>query len=156
MPRNLCMKYYLLGIGLIVLDQITKLIIRAEIAVGESINVLGTFFRITHVENKGGAFSILSGKTFFLMSVTLIVIIIAIVYMHTHKGKHWLSYTSGALIISGGIGNLIDRALFGHVTDMFDFSIFPPVFNVADIGIVAGCGLMMLYIIFEDKLEKKH
>ncbi|MGN0734023.1 MAG: signal peptidase II [Emergencia sp.] len=153
MPRSLYMRYYLLGLGLLIIDQLTKMAIRARLAVGESVDVLGSFFRITHVENEGAAFSILMGRTGLLIAVTLIVVVLAIGFMHTHKGKHWLMYTSGAMIISGGIGNLIDRALFGHVTDMFDFSIFPPVFNVADIAVVVGCGLCLVYVIFEDRLN---
>lgn len=154
MPRNLYMRYYLLGIILLAVDQLTKAIIRAKLAVGSSVNVLGELFRITHVENRGAAFSILEGKTGLLMIVTLAIIAGAIWYMHTHKGKHWLMYTSGALIISGGIGNLIDRATSGQVTDMFDFSFFSPVFNVADIAVVIGCGLLVIYILLEDKLKK--
>lgn len=154
MPRNLYMRYYLMGIGLLIVDQLTKLAVRTNIAVGESVNILGSFFRLTHVENRGAAFSILSGKTVLLIIVTVLVMIIAIAYLHKHKGLHWMAYTSGALIISGGAGNLIDRAVAGHVTDMFDFSIFPPVFNVADIGIVVGCGLFVLYILLEDKLNE--
>lgn len=154
MPRSLYMRYYLLGLGLLITDQLTKMAVRNRLAIGESIDVLGSFFQITHVENRGAAFSILIGRTGLLIAVTLIVVAVAIGFLHTHKGKHWLMYTSGAMIISGGIGNLIDRALFGHVTDMFDFSIFPPVFNIADIAVVVGCVLCLIYVVFEDRLNR--
>ena len=61
-------------------------------------------------------------------------------------------------IIAGGIGNLIDRFLFGYVTDMISFSIFPPVFNIADISVVCGCGLLIIYVLFfmkDDKTNKE-
>jgi len=58
------------------------------------------------------------------------------------------------MIIAGGIGNLIDRMVFGWVTDMLDFSIFPPVFNVADIGVTLGCGMFVLYILMEERFQK--
>ncbi|MDO4396699.1 MAG: signal peptidase II, partial [Clostridia bacterium] len=68
------MRYYLLGIILLAVDQLTKAVIRAKLAVGSSVNVLGELFRITHVENRGAAFSILEGKTGLLMIVTLAII----------------------------------------------------------------------------------
>jgi signal peptidase II len=56
------------------------------------------------------------------------------------------------MICGGGIGNLIDRIMQGYVVDMFDFRVFP-VFNIADIFVCAGCGLMLIYVIF---LERKN
>ena len=61
-------------------------------------------------------------------------------------------------IIAGGIGNLIDRFLLGYVTDMLSFSIFPPVFNIADIAVCLGCGILIVYVLFfmkDDKPEKE-
>lgn len=154
MPRNLYMKYSLFGAGVILLDQITKFIVRMNLSVGESVPVLGEFFQLTYVKNRGAAFSMLSGQRFLLVLLPLVVIIGAVVYFYRHPGKHWLFYTSWSMIIAGGIGNLIDRAAFGWVTDMLDFSIFPPVFNVADIAVTVGCGLFMIYILMEERLQK--
>ena len=149
------MRYYFLGVLFVAADQIVKAAIRANLFVGESIPVLGQFFRITHIENSGAAFSILSGQRALLVAVPLIGIAAALVYLHRHRGEHWTLYCSWALIIAGGVGNLIDRLLFGRVTDMFDFSFFPPVFNVADIGVTVGCGLFILYVLMGDRWKKK-
>ena len=61
-------------------------------------------------------------------------------------------------IIAGGIGNLIDRFFLGYVTDMLSFSIFPPVFNIADIAVCLGCGILIIYVLFfmkDDKPKKE-
>ncbi len=154
MPRDLYMKYTLFGAGIILLDQVTKIIIRATMSVGESIPVLGEFFRITYIRNSGAAFSMLSGQQTLLVLLPLFVVAGALWYFWQHPGKHRLFYISWAMIIAGGIANLIDRAIFGWVTDMLDFSIFPPVFNVADIGVTVGCALFMIYILMEERLQK--
>ncbi len=149
------MKYYFFGILLIVLDQITKAAVRANLLVGESVPVIGAFFQLTHIENSGAAFSMLSGQRTLLVIVPAAGIAFALWYLHRHRGAHWSLYGSWTLIISGGIGNLIDRLLFGKVTDMFDFSIFPPVFNVADIAVTLGCGLFILYVLWGDRWKEK-
>lgn len=122
--------------------------------IGQSIPVLGDFFKLTYIENTGAAFSMMSGHRVFLVVVPLIAIGAGLFYLHKHRGEHWSLYTAWAMIIGGGIGNLIDRTVFGSVTDMFDFSIFPPIFNVADIGVTVGCVLFVLYVLAGDKLKK--
>ena len=120
---------------------------------GESVRVLGDFFCLTYVQNSGAAFSMFSGHRFLLIALPVLVIVAALWYLHSHKGEHWTLYAAGALIISGGVGNLIDRMIFGWVTDMFDFSIFPPVFNVADIGVTVGCAVFIVYVIVGERLK---
>jgi len=154
LPRSLYMKYYLFTAAIIIVDQISKLMIRGWMNVGESIPVLGQFFRITYVRNTGAAFSMLSGQRVLLVVIPVLVVAGALWYFHQHKDKHWTFYTAWAMIIAGGIGNLIDRIFFGWVTDMLDFSIFPPVFNIADIGVTVGCGLFVFYTIMEERLQK--
>ena len=76
--------------------------------------------------------------------------------MEKHKKEHWTLTLSLSLIIAGGIGNLIDRLSLGFVTDMLDFKIWSPVFNVADIGVCVGVGFLILYtLVFYGKTEKK-
>lgn len=149
------MKYYMAAALLIAVDQISKVIIRLNMNVGDSISVIGDFFRITYIRNDGAAFSILGGQTVVLVVIPLIGIGAALWYLHRHRGEHWTLYGSWMLIIAGGIGNLIDRIAFGEVTDMFDFSIFPPVFNVADIAVTCGCALFIIHVLAGDRLKKR-
>ena len=148
------MKYYLTAVLVIAVDQISKAVIRMTMHVGDSISILGDFFRLTYIRNSGAAFSMMSGQRIILVIVPIVGMIAALWYLHHHRGEHWTLYGSWTLIISGGIGNLIDRIAFGEVTDMFDFSIFPPVFNVADIAVTFGCALFILYILAGDRLKK--
>ena len=88
--------------------------------------------------------------------IPAIAIIAGLIYMYKNKNAHPLLHVSISFIVAGGAGNLIDRTFFGSVTDMFDFSIFPPIFNVADIFVVIGCGLLVIYIFMYEKLEGKN
>jgi len=97
----------------------------------------------------------LSGKSLFLIVIPVAVIIVSIWYLAVHRENHWSCRIALLLIISGGTGNLIDRIAFGQVTDMFSFSIFPPVFNLADVSVTLGCVLLVFYVLFDETLKKK-
>ncbi len=148
------MRYWIIGFLFVLLDQITKAIVKINMEIGDFINVIGNFFKITYVQNTGAAFNSLAGNRLLLIIVPIIFIAICSIYVDKHKEEHWSFYLSMSLIIAGGIGNLIDRILFGFVTDMLDFSIFPPVFNIADIGVTLGCVLLIFTILAEEKLKK--
>ena len=155
MPENMVKFRYLLAAGIIIIDQIVKYAVRTFMYLGESIPIIEDVFHITYVQNRGAAFSILSGSRIFLIAVPLIAIAVAIWYLERHKSAHWTLVLSLCLIIAGGLGNLIDRIALGFVTDMFDFH-FWPVFNVADISVCVGAGFLVLYtLVFYGKTEKK-
>lgn len=148
------MKYYLFAVLFVLADQLTKLLVRTHMYVGESVSVIGDFFQLTYFQNCGAAFSLFTGQKVLLILVPILVICGALLVLHRKKGEHWSLYLSWALIIAGGVGNLIDRIALGFVTDMLDFSIFPPIFNVADIGVTLGCALFVVYILAGDRLKK--
>ena len=131
---------------IILFDQAVKAAVRSSFAIGESRDVIGKIFSLTYVQNTGAAFSMFSGMDWLLLAVPLIAIGIGIWYMEKHRDQHWTLYLSLALTIGGGVSNMIDRFAFGFVTDMFDFH-FWPVFNVADIAICTGCGILIIYIL---------
>ncbi len=130
----------------IIFDQAVKAAVRNSFEPWESRDVLGDIFGLTYVQNTGAAFNMFSGMRALLLIVPLIAMGFGIWYMEKHRKEHWSLYLSLALAIGGGISNLIDRAVLGFVTDMFDFH-FWPVFNVADIAICIGCGLLVIYIL---------
>lgn len=136
-------RYYWIA-GIILLDQIVKLIVRSSMYIGQSIPVIKDIFHITYVQNRGAAFNMLDGKSLVLILVPAIAIAIGVWYMEKHLEEHWTLLVSLVLVIAGGIGNLIDRCFMGFVTDMFDFRIWP-VFNIADIAVCVGAGLLILY-----------
>ncbi len=131
---------------IILLDQAVKAAVRGSFDPGESRDLIGNIFSLTYVQNTGAAFSIFSGMKWLLVTVTVVAVAIGIWYMEKHRDQHWTLYLSLALTIGGGVSNLIDRIAFGFVTDMFDFH-FWPVFNVADIAICTGCGILVIYIL---------
>ena len=145
---------YLWIVGIILIDQIVKYIIRSAMYIGESIPVVRDVFHITYVQNRGAAFNMLDGQSLILTLVPAVAIIVAIWYMEKHLNEHWTLILSLGLVISGGIGNLIDRTILGFVTDMLDFR-FWPVFNVADIAVCVGAGFLILYtLLFYEEKEK--
>ena len=149
-------RYYWIA-GIILLDQIVKLIVRSSMYIGQSIPVIKDIFHITYVQNRGAAFNMLDGKSLVLILIPAIAIAIGVWYMEKHLEEHWTLLVSLVLVIAGGIGNLIDRCFMGFVTDMFDFRIWP-VFNIADIAVCVGAGLLILYTFafYEEKEIEKN
>ena len=138
-------------IVLVIIDQLIKLVVLNTIAkTGESITIIPKFLQLTYVENFGGAFGIFMTRI-LLIGVNLLIIFVIIKLLTSKKydfdNKAKLGFS---LILSGGIGNLIDRIFRGYVIDYIDITqIFNyPVFNFADICIVVGVILIMAMIIF--------
>lgn len=144
------MYYFLIIIAAIAIDQLIKLYIVQSMELYESIPVLQDIFHITYIRNTGAAFSMMEGFRGFLIILPFLMILAAIIFMFIkRKTGHPLLLTSVALIAGGGIGNLIDRVIYGYVVDFLDFRVFP-IFNAADIFVCVGCGLLVLYVLFID------
>lgn len=148
----------LLVIAIVACDQLSKYAIRSLFNVNESVRVFGDFFELRYIQNDGAAFSSFAGKQAFLIAVSIIAIIGAAFFLRKMKSEGAMFKVALLCIIAGGIGNLIDRLLLGYVTDMLSFSIFPPVFNIADIAVCLGCGILIVYVLFfmkDDKPKKE-
>ena len=142
--------YEILILVLIGLDQLTKWLVRANLSSAGYISVIGGFFNLTYIENRGAAFGLLQNMKVFFVLVALIVAIVGLVYIHKSKsrdrsrtGKDFriarINRLAVSTIIAGAIGNLIDRLWLGYVVDFFDFRfIWSYVFNFADILVVVG------------------
>ena len=94
------------------------------------------------------------GNTRFLLILPAVIIVAAVFYILRSSGEGMtgkMEKTALTLIVAGGIGNMIDRFMFGHVTDMISFSIFPPVFNVADIAVTCGCAILILSLLIDGR-----
>ena len=141
------MIYVLLIVAVLVLDRIVKIAVASNLEPGQSIPVIDNIFHITYVQNQGAAFSMLQGHPTLLIVLPAVVIGVGIIFICVNFRKYNRTFMiSLSLICGGGLGNLTDRMAQGYVVDMFDFRIFP-VFNVADICVCVGCGLLMLYMI---------
>jgi signal peptidase II len=136
---------------LIVIDQITKLLIRLYLPEGESIPVLQGIFHLTHTRNTGAAFSLMTGHTGVLTVISLLAIIIISIYVIKRKAAFTPAQSTGwALLLGGTAGNFIDRISLGGVTDFFDLAFINfPIFNFADIFIDTGA-LILIVMAFMD------
>jgi len=146
--------FYIIIILIVIGDQLTKGLIQQSMVLNQSIPVWDGIFSITYIHNTGAAFSMLAGKTQVLAFFQVIIIGVILGY-YILKGRktHPLLRISMAMIVAGGIGNLIDRMTLGYVVDFLDFH-FWPIFNVADIGVSAGCVLLAGYVFFIEGKEK--
>ena len=136
---------------LILLDQAVKGYVVKEIPLGGMRRFIPKVVSLTYLKNSGAAFSMLENQQWFFTIITLIAMGAAFVYLYRHiKGSIWL-LLGLTLIISGGIGNFIDRLRQGFVVDMFhlDFMNFAN-FNVADIYLSIGVGLLLIYLLREE------
>lgn len=140
----------------IVADQIVKYWAATDLQARGTIPLWEGVFHLTYCENTGAAFSMFSGQRWLLLAVTLVLLVGLLYALHKNWMQNAFGRTSLRLIISGAIGNMIDRILLGYVVDLFDFRLINfPIFNVADILLCVGVGMMMLYILFmEPKIEK--
>ncbi len=147
------MIYIGLGILVLLLDIITKISAERVLTVVDSIPLIQDIFHLTYVENKGIAFGIFSeGRIFFIITTVIILTALIIFIVKTDKKSIWLKAGS-TLVISGAVGNLIERITKGYVVDFLDFRIINfPVFNVADIAVCIGAFMLLIHFLkTEDK-----
>ena len=151
------MLYYILSILLVGIDQLVKWWVRSSIPLGQSIPFLPYVMDLTYTQNTGAAFSSFSGMTSLLTVVSLgASVAIAVLLWKNFFPGVW-GKLSLSLILAGAVGNLIDRAFLGFVTDMFETTFIRfAVFNVADICVVVGGFLMAVYVVLLWDKDKDH
>jgi signal peptidase II len=141
----------------IILDQITKFWAFNTLKDGSEIKIIGDFFRLSYVENRGAAFGMLQNKIWFFVLVTIVMLAVMAYIFFTNKNLTYSSKLSLTLIAGGAIGNFIDRVRLNYVIDFLDvrFGSFYdfPVFNIADSLVVCGT-ILLLILIFVNKFEK--
>ena len=151
----------LLGLVLLGLDQWVKAAVTATLPLGETRPLLPGFVELRTVHNYGAAWSSFSGMRWLLVAATSCIVLTILALLVRRTVRHPLGVLAGCLIVSGGLGNILDRVRLGYVVDMFNFQFINyPVFNVADMCIVCGCVLGLIYYqwFYEkyDKKEKPH
>lgn len=151
---------FILGIIILVtLDQVTKWLAVVKLKPILDIPIIEGIFHLTYVENRGAAFGIFQGKHLFFIITTLIVVIGLLIYYHRlpkKKKYYWLRFAL-ILLVSGAIGNLIDRIRLNYVVDFLYFKLIDfPVFNFADICVVVGVFILSIFILItSDENEVK-
>ena len=141
--------YYLLFLVLVLLDQFSKQIFISSFDVGQSI-IINPYLSWTYLQNTGAAFSILADggaiQKAFLLSVSVLVSVIIFLWIHKTSEYQRQKLYGQFLLLSGAVGNLIDRAQYGYVVDFIDMHVngfYWPVFNLADSFIFIGVMLLL-------------
>ena len=145
---------------LTVLDQVIKELVIANLKGGNAFTVIPGLLEFKYLENTGAAFGIFQDMTWFFSLATAAIIVIVIVYLYKTKPVHPLVRTAAIMVISGGLGNLIDRIFRGYVVDFIHALFFDYIFNFADCLVVVGVIIFIIYTIFimkdkEEGQEKK-
>ncbi len=150
--------FALIGAGvLIVIDQVIKFLATTYIKPLGTLEIVPGFLDFTYHGNDGAAFGILSSQTWIFVIITALVCVLLIAGLFVYKRHTTLSRLACALIIAGGMGNLIDRIFNnGYVIDYIHIQFFPPIFNFADCCVSIGVVLLFIYVIFStDTLRKQ-
>jgi signal peptidase II len=173
--RRLCDWAVLAGLALafLCLDQISKVLVRQNLAIGEAwapVPALAKVFTVTHVQNTGVAFGQMPGLGWLFMLVNLAVLVAIVVYYPRIPAGQWPLRLAAALILAGDLGNIIDRLRTAillaqetgsfwralpraSVTDFFDFKIWP-VWNVADMCVVSGVAILAVMLWRAERAER--
>lgn len=151
----------LFTLGIVALDQLTKLWVLENIPLYTQIPALPGIFHLTYVQNTGAAFSSFQGMRWLFMLI-FIAFFVGIVWEFSKKRLPFTAFDRWCIVtvFGGGLGNMIDRVRLGYVVDMIEVEFMSfPVFNVADCVICVGCFLLMAHLVFFNrefwKEEKK-
>ena len=141
-----------------IIDQLTKLLIKKNFRLYEKKVIIKNFFNLTYVENRGAAWGIFNGNYWFLIITTVVALAFILWFIFRMKEYKKIDIISYSMLIAGIMGNFIDRLVRGYVIDFFDFKIFKyyfPVFNIADIGIVIGVIILIVFSFREEFIKTK-
>ena len=135
---------------IIAFDQVTKILATEYLKGKEPVSFIKGVVRFNYAENTGMAFSLFSGARWVFVALTLVACAVALWYIFSNRCKPLWLYWSIAVVASGGIGNLIDRAFYGYVVDFIepvfiDFAIF----NIADCAVTLGAVSLIAYLVFD-------
>ncbi len=136
------MNLLVITVLVVIADQLSKCFVAAHFSLGESVPVVQGVFHWTYILNSGAAFGMLAGSRWLFMAIAVAVAAGMWYLRRSILAAGKMCQLGTAFFCGGAVGNLIDRALKGAVTDFFDFRIWP-VFNVADIAICVGVGLII-------------
>lgn len=139
------------AVPMLILDWITKWLVQIHITqITEVIPIIPGFFNLRHDRNTGAAFGVLAGHRILLILITLAALAFIFAYYLRFKESRWMQVSLGFLL-GGAIGNFIDRIRLGEVVDFLQFGIaskglFWPTFNIADVSVCIGAGMLIVYL----------
>lgn len=149
-PQNI-IPLICVAIPMLILDWGTKWLVQKHIIQAvEEIPIIPGFFYLRHDRNDGAAFGVLAGHRFLLILITIVALVFIFTYYLRYRESRWMQVSLGFLL-GGAIGNFIDRLYLGEVIDFLQFGIasrglFWPTFNVADVSVCIGAGMLIVYL----------
>ena len=147
--------FIILLLALIAVDQVTKCHFSNTIPLGEKVPVIEDWLYFAHEINTGASFSFLAevswAQTFFKILTSVALVVFGLMYILAIKNRYrWLK-VGLIFLISGTLGNFIDRLAISGVIDFISFTFFPFVFNLADVFLIVGAIMMVIHFLFIDK-----
>lgn len=145
---------------IVIADQVIKYFVYENLQGVDSVPFIGNLLTLTYVENRGAAFGMLQNMSWLFAIITIVMIVLFFYIIINKKINSKFFITCTALIIGGGVGNLIDRIFRGFVIDYLQLSFFPYVCNLADYCITIGAVMLIIYVLFyygkndKKKIEK--
>lgn len=154
------LRYLWITVLVVIIDQVTKLWVAAEFELYESRAVIDGLFNLTYVHNYGAAFSFLSDsggwQRWFFTGIAIAISAVLLIWLRRNPVSFWRQNLSFALILSGAIGNVADRLMYGYVIDFLDVHYQGwhwPAFNIADMAITIGAALMLLEAFVDNRRD---
>ncbi|MBQ6153117.1 MAG: signal peptidase II [Ruminococcus sp.] len=148
--------YFAIAALVVAVDQLTKYLIVTNVKPQGSSGFIPHLLSFVYSENRGVAFGLFQDATWLFIVLTSIVIVVFLFLLIKYYKTGKLFSIASALIIGGGIGNLIDRIRLGYVVDFLQLSFFNPICNLADYAISIGTFLLIIYLLFFYKPKKKN
>jgi signal peptidase II len=155
--RKLSILLPILVVGL-ALDQVTKVLVMHKLSLGSQVPLIPDILNLVHIHNKGAAFGLLSGLStqfawlFFVLTTALVLVVLGYMLWRL-PDDHWPATLGYSLVLTGALGNLIDRVRLGKVVDFIDVywgRYHWPAFNVADSLVCLGAAVLVWVIIREE------
>ena len=149
--------YILIGAAVLLLDFITKMLVIGNMQLGEKIRIIDGVFSLTYIRNKGMAWGLLQNQRWIFIIATVIIVSLMLIYILKNKNAHFTGKLGITLSVAGAFGNLIDRLFYEDgvidflCADFIDF----PIFNVADMSVCIGMGILVIYIMFFEQNKKE-
>lgn len=150
-----CLYIVIVAVG-IGLDQLTKLLAVKFLMPLDTVPIIKNVLHLTYMENRGAAFGMLANNRWIFLIVSTLAILAMIFYLFSGLSEGRFAGIALSMLISGGIGNMIDRLAKGYVVDFIDFRLINfAIFNGADTFVCVGAGLLILALVFDMIDERK-
>ena len=156
-PYRRALPWISLAIAAVLLaaDQITKYFVLRNLEPIHSVQIINGLLEFSYIENTGAAFGLFKNMGWFVFLITAAASVALLVILFRYRKHSFFSYAASALLIAGGIGNLLDRIVRGFVVDFIHVMFFDYIFNFADCCVTVGVALFVIHVLLLSAREKR-